>query len=154
MLVQRNWMDRDQVLADLDALTTQQAGVVVISAGPPGTTPLPAWAQVIEGVRAAYLGRTRRAGQGLYPQPHEPYPDTLARSPFSAVTSTVWSEPIRRGLDQLMGLQFSNSYTAPGMLGERRGAFEEDLRQALLAHNPAGQYDETIRTEALLAVRP
>ncbi len=149
-----HWMNRDQVLTDLDALTTQQAGVVIVSAGPPGTTPLPAWAHVIEDVRSAYLGPTRRAGRGVYPQPHEPYHDTLARSPFSAVTKTVWNEPVRRTLDDLVGLQFSNSYTAPAMLGEHRKAFEEDLRQALLAHDPAGRYEETIRTEALLAVRP
>ncbi|MFE1775998.1 hypothetical protein [Streptomyces sp. NPDC059008] len=104
-----HWMNRNQVLVDLDALTAQQAGVVIISAGPPGTTSLPAWARVIENVRAAYLGRARRAGRGMYPQPHQPYHATLARSPFNAVTRTAWNEPVLRTLDELMGLQFSNS---------------------------------------------
>ncbi|MEV7114342.1 hypothetical protein [Streptomyces anulatus] len=36
-----HWMDRVQVLDDLDRITTEQAGVVILSAGPPGTTPLP-----------------------------------------------------------------------------------------------------------------
>lgn len=48
-----HWMDRDQVLADLDALTTPRAGVVIVSAGPPGSLPVPGWAAVIEEVRPA-----------------------------------------------------------------------------------------------------
>ncbi|MEU6331983.1 class I SAM-dependent methyltransferase [Streptomyces sp. NPDC047049] len=148
-----HWMNRDQVLADLDALTTEKAGVVIVSAGPPGTTALPEWAEVIEKVRIAHLGNTRRAGRGVYPQPTEPYRNTLARSPFNAVVSTAWDETVVRTLDELIGLQYSNSYTSPAMLGERRKAFEEDLRQALLTHEPAGRYEETIRTEALVATR-
>ncbi|WP_277761214.1 class I SAM-dependent methyltransferase [Streptomyces lydicus] len=148
-----HWMNRDQVLIDLDVLTTEKAGVVIVSAGPPGTTPLPEWAEVIEEVRVTYLGSTRRAGRGVYPQPTEPYRDTLARSPFNTVASAAWDETVVRTLDELLGLQYSNSYTAPAMLGERRKAFEEDLRQALLTHEPAGRYEETIRTEALIATR-
>ncbi|MGW2416880.1 class I SAM-dependent methyltransferase [Streptomyces tubercidicus] len=148
-----HWMNRDQVLTDLDALTTPGAGVVVVSAGPPGTTPLPGWAAVIEEVRAAFLGPARRAGRGVYPQPQEPYRDTLARSPFAAVTVAAWEEPVVRTLDELVGLQYSNSYTAPGLLGDRREAFEADLRRALLAYEPARRYEETIRTEALIATR-
>ncbi|MGI5262345.1 class I SAM-dependent methyltransferase [Streptomyces angustmyceticus] len=148
-----HWMDREQVLADLDALTTPGAGVVVVSAGPPGTTPLPGWAAVIEEVRAAFLGPARRAGRGVYPQPKEPYRDTLERSPFATVTVAAWEKPVVRTLDELVGLQYSNSYTAPDLLGDRREPFEAELRRALLTHEPAGRYEETIRTEALIATR-
>ncbi len=65
-------MNRDQVLADLDALTAQPAGVVIISAGPPGTTPLPEWARVVEDVRVSYLGHARRAGRGMCRAPGAP----------------------------------------------------------------------------------
>ncbi|MGX1853044.1 hypothetical protein [Streptomyces sp. NPDC055299] len=40
------------------------------------------------------------------------------------------------------------------MLSKHRKAFEEDLRQALPTHEPAGCYEETVRTEALIAIRP
>jgi ubiquinone/menaquinone biosynthesis C-methylase UbiE len=149
-----HWMDRDQVLADLDKLTGPRAGVVVVSAGPPGTTPLPGWASVVAEVRAAYLGTVRRAGRGVYPEPEEQFRDTLARSAFSDVTVVAWDQPVVRSLDELVGLQFSNSYSTPVQLGDRREAFERDLRQALLDHDRAGRYEETIRTEALIATRP
>ncbi|MEU9774558.1 class I SAM-dependent methyltransferase [Streptomyces sp. NPDC047968] len=149
-----HWMDRDQVLADLDQLTTPRAGVVVVSAGPPGSTPLPAWAPVVADIRAAYLGTARRAGRGFYPEPQEQFRDTLARSAFSQVTLASWDHLVVRSVEELVGLQFSNSYSTPVQLGNRRDAFERDLRQALLDHDRSGRYEETIHTEALIAIRP
>ncbi|PZT71489.1 class I SAM-dependent methyltransferase [Streptomyces sp. AC1-42T] len=149
-----HWMDRDQVLSDLAKLTTPQSGVVIVSAGPPGTTPLPAWAPVVAEVRAAYLGTARRAGRGFYPEPQEQFRDTLARSAFSEVTLASWDHRVVRSVDELVGLQFSNSYSTPVQLGRRRSAFERDLRQALLDHDRSGRYEETIRTDALIATRP
>ncbi|GGT54932.1 hypothetical protein GCM10010271_68390 [Streptomyces kurssanovii] len=78
-------MNRAQVLTDLNELTTERAGVVILSAGPPGITPLPGWAPVVADVRATYLGTVRRAGSGVYPEPEETYEATLKRSPFSTV---------------------------------------------------------------------
>ncbi|MET7305333.1 class I SAM-dependent methyltransferase [Embleya sp. NPDC005575] len=148
-----HWMSRDQVLADLDQLTTRQGGVVVISAGPPGTTPLPGWAHVVADVRASYLGPVRRAGDGVYPEPQETYLDTLARSPFPRVTVHRWDQHVIRTLDELIGLQYSNSYSTPTQLGDRKDAFDDDLRKALTEHEPSARFEETIRTEALVATR-
>jgi SAM-dependent methyltransferase len=106
-----HWMNRPQVLADLDKLTTERAGVVILSAGPPGTTPLPAWAPVVADVRATYLGTLRRAGIGVYPEPEETYQATLGRSPFSAVEMVPFDQVLVRSLDELIGLQLSNSYS-------------------------------------------
>ncbi|MDH2393633.1 hypothetical protein QCN29_33710 [Streptomyces sp. HNM0663] len=96
-------MDRVQVLADLDKLTTKTAGVVILSAGPPGTTPLPGWAPVVADVRAAYLGTVRRAGSGVYPEPEETYQSTVERSPFSAVEVVPFDQVLVRSLDERSG---------------------------------------------------
>ncbi|NUK23686.1 class I SAM-dependent methyltransferase [Streptomyces lunaelactis] len=148
-----HWMDRVQVLADLDKLTTPYAGVVILSAGPPGTTPLPGWAAVVAEVRSTYLGTVRRAGSGVYPEPKETYQATVERSPFSAVEVVPFDQLVVRSLEELIGLQLSNSYSTPTQLGPRREAFEEELRRALLAFDPSGRYEETIHTDALIATR-
>ncbi|MER6253567.1 class I SAM-dependent methyltransferase [Streptomyces sp. NPDC001584] len=148
-----HWMDRDQTLTDLDRLCAPRAGVVVLSAGPPGTSPLPPWAEVVAEVRANYLGAVRRAGHGVYPEPPEPFRATLERSAFSVVEMVPFEQLVVRTPDELIGLQLSNSYSTPAQLGPRRALFERDLRQALLQHDPSGRYEETIHTEALIAVR-
>ncbi|WP_329625940.1 class I SAM-dependent methyltransferase (plasmid) [Streptomyces sp. NBC_01255] len=149
-----HWFDRPRLLADLDHLITPGGGVVIASAGPPGTTPLPAWAAVIAQVRTAYLGPVRRAGTGTYPEPEDRFTDTLRRSPFSRVELTSLDQHVTRDLDQLVGLQLSNSYSTPALLGDRLDAFTRDLRRALLDHDPSGLYHEEIRTEVLIATRP
>jgi ubiquinone/menaquinone biosynthesis C-methylase UbiE len=149
-----HWMNRAQVLTNLDELTTGRAGVVILSAGPPGTTPLPGWAPVVADVRATYLGTVRRAGSGVYPEPGETYEATLKRSPFSIVERVPFDQVVERSIEQLIGLQLSNSYSTPAQLGPRREAFEQDLRQALLTYDASGRYTETIHTEALIATRP
>ncbi|MFF9854167.1 hypothetical protein [Streptomyces litmocidini] len=92
-----HWMNRPQVLADLERLITPTGGVVIASAGSPGTTPLPAWAPVIAQVRTAYPGPVRRAG--TYPDPEDRFTDTLQRSPFSAVELTCLEQRVTRDLD-------------------------------------------------------
>ncbi|MFF9870026.1 hypothetical protein ACF1G0_32335 [Streptomyces sp. NPDC013953] len=57
-------------------------------------------------------------------------------------------------MDEVVGWVFSLSYSSPAQLGERKDAFEQDLRAALLAFNPSGQFNEVIRTEAIIATRP
>ncbi|MGW6880215.1 class I SAM-dependent methyltransferase [Streptomyces goshikiensis] len=149
-----HWFDRPRVLADLDHLITPGGGIAIASAGPPGTTPLPAWAPVIAQVRTAYLGPLRRAGTGTYPEPADRFTDTLRRSPFSRVELTCLEQQVTRDLDQLVGLQLSNSYSTPAQLGDNLDAFARDLRRALLGHDPSGLFHEVIRTEVLIATRP
>lgn len=149
-----HWMDRDQVLRDLDALTTPQAAVVVVSGGAPGSQEPPAWAQVIADVRAQYLGAERRAGSTTYSHPAERHAQVLQRSAFSEVETNEWTWRIERDLDQVIGLQFSYSFSAPALLGDRMDDFETDLRAALNSSNPSGVFIEDIRTESLLATRP
>ncbi|MEU8543104.1 hypothetical protein AB0C52_24495 [Streptomyces sp. NPDC048717] len=59
-----------------------------------------------------------------------------------------------RDLHQLIGLQLSNSYSAPALLEDRLDSFTRDLRQALLDHASSGLYHDVIRTEVLIATRP
>ncbi|MER5757688.1 class I SAM-dependent methyltransferase [Streptomyces sp. NPDC002082] len=148
-----HWMNRPQVLADLDQLITEHGGVVVASAGPPGTTTLPNWADVIADVRTAYLGPARRAGNGFYPKPVDSFRETLEHSPFPYVCVTAFEQHVSRTVDELVGIQFSNSYSTTAQLGDRKDAFEADLRRALAEHSPDGLFHEQIHTEALIATR-
>ncbi|UPT46838.1 MULTISPECIES: hypothetical protein [Streptomyces] len=77
----------------------------------------------------------------------------MKRSPFSTIEVVPFDQTVVRSTEELIGLQLSNSYSTPAQLGEQKEPFEEDLRRALLAYDPLGRYEETIRTEALIATR-
>lgn len=149
-----HWMDRAQTLRDLDQLIEPHGAVVLASGGAPGDVEPAPWYQIIANVRTRYLGPERRAGAGTYTHPKERHQDVLARSPFSNVNTARWDRTITRTLDEVIGLQLSYSYSSPAQLGDHRDAFEHDLRHALTEYSSDGTFDETVRTEAIIATRP
>ncbi|MFI6350248.1 class I SAM-dependent methyltransferase [Streptomyces sp. NPDC050560] len=149
-----HWMDRDQVLRDLDRLIEPRGAVVLASGGAPGDVEPAPWLQIIADVRTRYLGPARRAGAGTYSHPRERHQEVLVRSPFSDISIARWDRTVTRTLDDVVGLQFSYSYSSPAQLGDRKNAFERDLRQALTEFSPAGVFHEVVRTEAITATRP
>ena len=149
-----HWMDRDQILQDLNTLVELDGGVVLASGGAPGEIDPPDWKTVVDEVRISYLGPQRRAGKGTYSHPKERHEQVLARSPFSAVEKHSWDRTVTRTLSEVVNLQYSYSYSSPAQLGPDQAAFDADLRAALSKHTPDGVFHERVRTEAIIATRP
>lgn len=151
-----HWTDRDAVVRDLDTLIAAHGAVVVASGGAPREDIPPPWIETITDIRTRYLGPARRAGTSTYTHPDDGHADVLRRSPFSHVDTLDWTWQLPRDLDSVVGLQFSFSYCAPAQFGDEdtRDWFEHELRQALAAQFPDGDFTETIRTETLIAIRP
>ncbi|WP_283112471.1 class I SAM-dependent methyltransferase [Streptomyces halobius] len=149
-----HWMDRDQTLRDLDQLIEPNGAIVLASGGAPGDVEPAPWLDIIAEVRTQHLGPERRAGSGTYSHPKQRHQDVLAHSPFPNIDITRWDRTLTRTLDEIIGLQFSYSYSSPAQLGDHKDAFERDLRQALTDFSPAGIFDEVVRTEAIIATRP
>lgn len=151
-----HWMDRDQVLRDLNEVVSAGGAIVIAANGLPADQDPPPWDDIIAAIRARFLGPVRRAGSGTYLRPEGRHEDVLARSPFSRLEKAEWAWSADRDLDALIGLQFSYSYCAPAQFGDedQRAAFEAELRQELRGRFPEGAYREQIRTEALIATRP
>ncbi|MFB7999723.1 class I SAM-dependent methyltransferase [Streptomyces sp. NPDC056002] len=149
-----HWMDREQVALDLDQIIEPGGAIVLASGGAPGDLEPAPWRQVVDEVRTRYLGPERRAGSGTYSHPKERHQEVLARSPFSQIDTARWDHTLIRTVDDVVGWVFSLSYSSPAQLGQKKDAFEQDLRTALLGFAPSGQFDEVIRTEAIIATRP
>ncbi|MFD8912766.1 class I SAM-dependent methyltransferase [Streptomyces sp. NPDC059575] len=149
-----HWTDREQVPRDLDHIIEPGGAIVLASGGAPGDLSPAPWREVVDRVRTRYLGPERRAGKGTYSHPKERHQDVLARSPFSQIETDRWDYTLTRTVDEVIGWVFSLSYSSPAQLGNKKAAFEEELRKALLGFAPSGRFDETIRTEAVIATRP
>ncbi|WP_327412136.1 class I SAM-dependent methyltransferase [Streptomyces sp. NBC_01233] len=166
-------MDRTRVAAELDGVLAPRGGIVLVDCVPRPDVPGPAWAAVAEEVCARFLGPGRgraadwddvdRSGeaedsaqsQGAEgPEGAEVSEDHLAKSPFSRVETITWDQRLRHTVDQVAGLLFSCPSSAPALFGDRRAAFESELRHALLDHDPSGTYARTVRVRALIATRP
>lgn len=148
-----HWTDRHQTLRDLDRIIEPKGGVVLASGGGPGDIEPAPWLDVIAEVRTRYLGHDRRAGSGTYQHPAERHEEVLAQSAFGNIETRVWDRTITRTLDDVIGLQFSYSYSSPALLGADKDAFDADLREALTKFSPDGTFHELVRTELIIGVR-
>jgi ubiquinone/menaquinone biosynthesis C-methylase UbiE len=149
-----HWMDRDATLAQLDRMVVAGGGVVVASGGHEAS-PEPAWwHETIREVRTAWLGPERRAGSGTYQHPPERHEVVLARSPFSEVATLAFHWRLERSLEELIGAQFSYSYSAPALFGDRKDEFADELRSRLRDAGHDGVVCEMMVTEVLIGTRP
>ncbi|WP_026416362.1 class I SAM-dependent methyltransferase [Actinomadura oligospora] len=149
-----HWMDRRQTLTDLDALTAPGGGVALISPHAYPDVFIPSrWRPVIDEVRIRYLGPDRRAGNGLYPTTGRRHEELLATSPFNHVETVTWTQTVTRTLDEMVGLQLSQAYTSPALLGPHQDAYEHDLREALTELQPDGVFTQDLPTTAIIATR-
>jgi SAM-dependent methyltransferase len=66
----------------------------------------------------------------------------------------IAGETVVRTLDEIVDSVFSLSGSTPHLFGDRREAFEEDLRKVLLTLSPDGRFPERMRESAIVIWRP
>ncbi|MGW0806144.1 class I SAM-dependent methyltransferase [Nonomuraea sp. NPDC002799] len=152
-----HWMDRAAVLAQLDALLPPGGAVALIGParqrGEPWQPDAQPWQPVERRVCEAF-GLDIHTAASRFRATGEHHHDLLARSPFSSQEFRVFRRRLTWNVDGLVGLQLSYSYSSPARLGDQLPAFVKTLRQALLADNPAGEWEQQLVTEVLVARRP
>ncbi|MEO3805561.1 class I SAM-dependent methyltransferase [Nonomuraea sp. B1E8] len=152
-----HWMDRRSVLTELDGLLPPRGAVALVGpapqAGEPWQPDAQPW-QPIERQVCEEFGLDIRTAATCFHATGQHHHDILAASPFSSLTSRVFSRRLTWDVDGLVGLQLSYSYSSPARLGDDLPAFIKRLRQALLADNPAGRWEQGLDTEVLVARRP
>lgn len=148
------WMNQPQVLADLNTLIRPGGGLALVSTGPRSSTVRPAWLDIIESVCSRVIGPNYRQEHGPAAHPAEGRDEALQQSAFSRIKTTTWDQTITRTLDELIGLQYSFSYSSPAVLGHKQAAFEERLRAELTEFSAVGTFENVVPIEAVIAARP
>jgi SAM-dependent methyltransferase len=148
-----HWLDRERTLAGLDDLVTPAGFVAVVCSRAPGT-PKPWWEPVLDRIRDRHLGPVRHAGPDAYWQEltvdHE---TVLRRSAFPRVTALRVDYDLDYGLDELLGLQLSQAYSSPAVLGDRQEAFQREVRAALAATEPSGRFRASMQAHLIIGRR-
>ncbi|MEV0143617.1 MULTISPECIES: class I SAM-dependent methyltransferase [unclassified Nonomuraea] len=152
-----HWMDRAAVLAELDELLPPGGAVALLG---PATQPGEPWQpdaqpwQAIERRVCADFGLDIEAAAHSFHATGESHHAVLTASPFRRLESRTFTRRLVLDVDGLVGLQLSYSYSSPAALGDRLRAFVAAFREALLADNPAGRWEQDLVTEVLIARRP
>ncbi|MER7008953.1 class I SAM-dependent methyltransferase [Dactylosporangium sp. NPDC000555] len=118
--------------------------------------PRPPWDEVDALVRE-YLGPVRRAGRGTLPHGTPGGEEDVMRAAGYRGPRRLIAWPggvAERGADELVSSVYSQSFSTPHLFGERRGAFEADLRRLLTAASPSGRFAERTREIEVVIWRP
>jgi ubiquinone/menaquinone biosynthesis C-methylase UbiE len=149
-----HWMDQAATLRALDRMIEADGGVVIASDAERIWHLSGDWQKATQAVIRRWLGDVRRAGSGTYNVRHAPFMETLEASTFSRVEYFRTMVERFPTTDDIVGYLYSTSFCSPHVLGDKRAAFEDDLRQALAEINPEGCFSERLEFEAWLARRP
>lgn len=150
-----HWMlQKDRVLQDLSAVIDETHGSVAFVWLEEIATPA-AFAdaqKVVRTILADYLADTP---PGPHPKGrHDPFEDILARSPFPHVETLerVYEVRMHPTIEALVGAEYTISHVLT-RLGDRRAAFEQDVRTALTDVERMGEVALTRRDIALIGRR-
>ena len=145
-----HWMDRHATLEALERLVEPGGAVVFF-----GDERLwdDGWRAIYDGLAEAYdtgglAARAVRRAPGWLP--HEA---VIAASPFPCMERHGFVTTETLTADDLIGRAYSYSATAPERLGDRREAFEAELRRDLALLSPADRFSAIVETWALVAER-
>jgi SAM-dependent methyltransferase len=159
-----HWMRRDEVARTVRAMLEPERGrLVLVSAytregieteavlAHP-SPPREAISALIEG----YLGSTRRAGQGIRPEPPWDEDDVLNEAGFSGPDVIVVPDDreIVRSVDDVVASVYAVSRSAPHLFGDRLASFEADLRSILADASPDGVFSARTGKSTLRIFEP
>jgi SAM-dependent methyltransferase len=138
-----HWFDRDEALAVLDRIVAENGWIAVC-----GTKTLSAVAQNWSGkfheIRRAW---SSNPDETCY---HIDFAEWFRGSRFRKAEDLEVTESHRVTIPDLIGRALSMSTTSPEVLGERRPAFENALREALEPLSNEGIFDEQITAVAMI----
>jgi len=147
-----HWMDREATLKALDSLITGDGAVALFHDEHPRTAEN-AWRRALRDIANRYGREASPHVQATERPDYRKHESLLFDSPFNRLEHAGIFIKREIGADEIVGLAFSLSTTAPQKLGERAPQFEAELRAALAELSPSGRFTEIAEMLALVARR-
>jgi len=144
-----HWMDREATLYALSRIAAPGCGLVVAASGSFWTGPAP-WCKVVRETVQRWLGEERRAGSSTFKELEERHETIIDRSPFGPCRRHVLNYWNTWTIEQIIGTLYSSSFCSPPLLGDRKDAFEKDLRRSLLNLDPTGRFTADVSVDVLM----
>jgi SAM-dependent methyltransferase len=147
-----HWMDREATLKVLDSLITPDGAIALTHDEHPATAEN-AWRRILHDVANRYGRGESHHVQARNTGDYRKHESVLFDSPFNRLEHAGIFIKRELTADDIVGLAYSLSTTAPQKLGERAAAFEAELRAELAALSPNGRFVEIAEMLALIARR-
>jgi SAM-dependent methyltransferase len=147
-----HWMDREATLKALDPLIADDGAIALFHDEHPRTMEN-AWRRVLQDIANRYGREESHHVQASRRADYRNHESVLFDSPFDRLEHAGIFIKREVTADEIVGLAFSLSTTAPQKLGDRAPVFEAELRAALKELSPTGKFTEIAEMLALVARR-
>lgn len=148
-----HWMNREEVLYVLYQRLEIGACVAMVGESSKGVTPVD-WNGITKEVIKKYLGEDRKAGKsGTYNHPTKRHEEIIAESPFGQPITINFDVVRQWDIDRIIGHLYSTSYCSLPVLGDKKEAFEKELRQRLTEASLDGIFQEKVQEEIIMIRR-
>ncbi|MBD2452160.1 class I SAM-dependent methyltransferase [Nostoc sp. FACHB-152] len=143
-----HWMERELVLQRLYELLADDGGIALLNTGDnPWQSSLP-WKQAAIQVVKKWLGEERRTGQrgqAIRKPVEPPHEVVIANSAFAR--QEVYEVPFEKSwtVSSYLGYLYSTAFSLKIFYGDKAEAFEADIKEALLAVEPSGEFKEELK---------
>ncbi|QPG72079.1 class I SAM-dependent methyltransferase [Mycolicibacterium mucogenicum] len=147
-----HWMDRAQVLVDLDDMVDDDGALVIVN----DTNllfPSAPWQQAIQDTQRSFIPTYDQAISPSSVDDSRTHEQILVSSPFSRVGREVYRYRRSWTIERIVGYLYSTSLPLRRLLGDRQSAFEEAMSTALLAINPSDRFIESVALEVFTATK-
>jgi ubiquinone/menaquinone biosynthesis C-methylase UbiE len=147
-----HWFDQAKMLDFVHHVLEPHGYVVIIGVSSIWRNSPELWQQKILSIIKKYLGEERKTLDGTFPKKQSSYSDALRAAGFANIEVKDLSFP-KRALtaDEIIQEQHSTSYAAPELFGDRRAAFDEELKRELLTISPINVFEESRRGSLVIA---
>ncbi len=147
-----HWMDRAATLSVLDKMVTNDGAVALLHDTHPRTAEN-SWRRLLHDLGNKY-GRGEEAHvQAREDASYHSHESCLLNSPFDQLERVAVIIKLERTVDDIVGLAFSLSTSAPQKLGIHKHEFEAELRAGLATLSPDGCFSEIAEMSAVIARR-
>jgi SAM-dependent methyltransferase len=149
-----HWMDRDATLRALDQLI-EPGGSIVLFDERGHRSAENTWSPIWDRVVGKYSPPDEWSAHLRRLSPDwERHEAVLARSAFRRLDTLTHRHTRRTTIEEFIGRVYSMSTSSLEKMGDRRAAFEDEFRAAMLALSPSGVFEEIVEANALIARRP
>jgi len=136
-----HWMDRRRTLEALYDLVAADGGIAILGRGVPlPLPPMTPWRAAACRVVRQYLGEIPLPWNHEPPAPDELHQAYVKGSRFRDLLEHSELFEVEWTVESIIGNLYSMSFCNRKLLGQRVEAFEHDLRSAILAVEPSGDF--------------
>jgi ubiquinone/menaquinone biosynthesis C-methylase UbiE len=149
-----HWLDIEKIMSLSYKILTDTGAVLIMSGKGIWNYTSTKWEEKIVELIKKYLGPERRTLNGKFPSSAKSYEEYLRAAGFKRIEKFAYSLPqVAKTVDEVLAEQFTMSYAARDLFGDKIAEFSNEVKNELLKIQPDNKFIREITGTITLAFK-